>query len=290
MKHWPRTTGLSFQSMHENMGAFNRVMPIDVVYTETKSMVADIHTKHFANPEQWNHARRLCGVFESYEELDTQIQTHFEWFSSLLTTYEESKVNKYGRVKSENEESDKFYYHPENPQWKDQSQLDEVYMAWRSKIRNIPAQACATLSQWRSSAVCQGPAKIRIEKMSFAEGRIPAPPHQPNGQNRANLNTAATESASSSSASGMMMPQAPAVLIANTDVHMAAAETADTCNEEAVSEYSYESFSSDEEKPKAPSEVMTPAAKNEPPVRARSDTIELPRRKSWRGQPQVQLE
>ena len=105
MKHWPRTTGLSFQSMHENMGAFNRIMPIDVMYTETKSMVADIHTKHFANPEQWNHARRLCGVFESYEELDTQIQTHFEWFSSLLTTYEESKVNKYGRVKSEEEES-----------------------------------------------------------------------------------------------------------------------------------------------------------------------------------------
>ena len=45
MKHWPRTTGLSFQSMHENMGAFNRIMPIDVVYTETKSMVADLLTK-----------------------------------------------------------------------------------------------------------------------------------------------------------------------------------------------------------------------------------------------------
>ena len=78
---------------------------------------------------------------------------------------------------------------------------------------------------------------------------------------------------------------------------MTAAETAEACNEEAVSEYSYESSSSDEgkgtaaagEKPKTPPEVTTPAAKHEPPVRARSETIEPPRRKSWRGQPQVQF-
>ena len=42
------------------------------------------------------------------------------------------------------------------------------------------------------------------------------------------------------------MPQAPAVLIADTDVNMTAAETAETCNEGAVSEYSYESYSADE--------------------------------------------
>ena len=65
MKHANRTHKISFMSIHETM--MNDPKYLRLFYCDTNDMCADIFTKAFTNPDKWDHARRLIGVYKPGE-------------------------------------------------------------------------------------------------------------------------------------------------------------------------------------------------------------------------------
>lgn len=81
MRFLPRTAGVSVAYIHENVNGNNPNVPFDVLYTDTKLMVADIHTKCFSDSKSWDHARKLCGVFAP-GELAERVREHRTYFGT----------------------------------------------------------------------------------------------------------------------------------------------------------------------------------------------------------------
>lgn len=85
MRYLDRTHGISLQFLLDHMGKSvpntNKMM-YDLKYTDTKRMVADIHTKGFTCSEKWHHATQLCNVFP-FEDFSYVVSTHAKWFGHV---------------------------------------------------------------------------------------------------------------------------------------------------------------------------------------------------------------
>jgi len=64
MRYLSRTHGINIVFLHENLGLKHDNNPHQIIYTDTKKMVADIHTKPFTNKARWDHALDLGNTSE----------------------------------------------------------------------------------------------------------------------------------------------------------------------------------------------------------------------------------
>ena len=62
MRHLPKTAGIDLQFLNDVLGDPNSEFDIDLVYTQSHLMAADIHTKGFTTADKWVHARKLINV------------------------------------------------------------------------------------------------------------------------------------------------------------------------------------------------------------------------------------
>ena len=69
-------TGVDLQSLHDVFGKEGNAYDIDMVYTNSEDMCADIHTKSFASHEKWTHARKLVNVVSKSEIVDRARDHH----------------------------------------------------------------------------------------------------------------------------------------------------------------------------------------------------------------------
>ena len=90
MKHVNRTFGISIQNLHTLLGPSKpeneqgqddvKKLPVDVVYTPSDRMAADIHTKGFPDHEKWEHACRLINVVKT-DSVRERVLDHRQFFS-----------------------------------------------------------------------------------------------------------------------------------------------------------------------------------------------------------------
>ena len=89
MRLLPRTAGVSVAYIHEDVNGNNPNVPFDVLYTDTKLMVGDIHTNCFSDSKSWDHARKLCGVFAP-DELAERVREHRKYVGTWIVPKEDS--------------------------------------------------------------------------------------------------------------------------------------------------------------------------------------------------------
>ena len=82
MRYLLRAGGVSIAFLHEMLGGKNPTLPMHLRYTDTKLMVADIHTKGFTDAGAWKHARQLANILAP-DEIDERIRTHHKWFGHI---------------------------------------------------------------------------------------------------------------------------------------------------------------------------------------------------------------
>ena len=79
----PRQSGgVCIRWMHEQLNGNNPEIPYRVQYTDTKLMVADIHTKGFTDAAAWKPARQLANILAP-DEIDERIKVHHKWFGHV---------------------------------------------------------------------------------------------------------------------------------------------------------------------------------------------------------------
>ena len=79
MRLLSRSGGVPVQYLHENLNTVNPLLPYQMAYTGSKLMVADIHTKGFANKEAWYHAHTLAGILRP-GDLIKRASDHAKYF------------------------------------------------------------------------------------------------------------------------------------------------------------------------------------------------------------------
>ena len=83
MRFLLRSGGVSVQFLHENLNKINPLLPYQLAYTDSKLMVADIHTKGFPDAPSWYHAHTLAGIIRP-GDLVWRATEHAKYFG--LTT------------------------------------------------------------------------------------------------------------------------------------------------------------------------------------------------------------
>ena len=61
--------------LHENLGSPDRTIPFDLIYTHTKIMAADIHTKGYTSGDEWDRVSKLINVVHA-ADLNDRIREH----------------------------------------------------------------------------------------------------------------------------------------------------------------------------------------------------------------------
>ena len=79
MRYLLRAGGISIAFLHQMLGGNNKLLPMTLEYTDSKLMVADIHTKGFTDANAWRHARLLANVCAP-DEIHARIQDHAKYF------------------------------------------------------------------------------------------------------------------------------------------------------------------------------------------------------------------
>ena len=65
--------------LHENLNGNKSEVPYEVEYTDSKLMVADVHTKGFTDEKKWTHAQTMAGVMDP-ETLVDRIKWQAKYF------------------------------------------------------------------------------------------------------------------------------------------------------------------------------------------------------------------
>ena len=63
MKHLHRVRRICVETLHERLGGNDPKDPIQLVYTPSDLMRADVYTKHMTNKDKFEHGLRMIGVF-----------------------------------------------------------------------------------------------------------------------------------------------------------------------------------------------------------------------------------
>ena len=79
MRFLSRAGGISISFLHEMLNKMSPKIPFQLVYTDSKLMVADIHTKMFADQSKWAHAHTLANILAP-GTLIQRIQDHNKYF------------------------------------------------------------------------------------------------------------------------------------------------------------------------------------------------------------------
>ena len=93
MRYIGRSQGINIQILHEYLGIDNPDCPCYLIKTDSKDMVADIHTKGFIDPADWIHVCQNANMFYGVD-LDDVVKPHVEYF---LRQKEVEKSNKLPR-------------------------------------------------------------------------------------------------------------------------------------------------------------------------------------------------
>ena len=70
MRHLPKVAGFGLHMLHDVFGKDGESHDLDLVYTNSEDMCADIHTKSFVSYETWTHAIKLVNVVAESEIFD----------------------------------------------------------------------------------------------------------------------------------------------------------------------------------------------------------------------------
>ena len=65
--------GIAVRFLYEKLGAPTRADDIELFYTRTEFMSADIYTKHFTTAKDWNHALELINIWRP-EDVEDMIR------------------------------------------------------------------------------------------------------------------------------------------------------------------------------------------------------------------------
>ena len=63
MRYIGRVHRIAVSWLHERLAAKDIKDPVDLEYTKSEDMAADIYTKAFSDPDKWDHALQLIAVF-----------------------------------------------------------------------------------------------------------------------------------------------------------------------------------------------------------------------------------
>jgi hypothetical protein len=75
MRHLDRCHRVSVAGLHERLGNPETKDNVEVVYTDSSVMAADIYTKAFTDPEKWERVCQLVNVMDP-AQLDSMIKTN----------------------------------------------------------------------------------------------------------------------------------------------------------------------------------------------------------------------
>jgi len=93
MKYLQRAGGISVAFLHQMLGGKNPALPMNLEYTASELMVADIHTKGFTDVTEWTHARMLANVCAPAEIIH-RIQTHAKWYGFQGKVPKDAEIKK----------------------------------------------------------------------------------------------------------------------------------------------------------------------------------------------------
>ena len=84
MRHLPRSHRISLKWLFEHLGSEGVTRdPVDIIYTQSRCMAADIYTKGFSDPVKWANATRLINVLDPVD-LEAAMLRHSETGSTSL--------------------------------------------------------------------------------------------------------------------------------------------------------------------------------------------------------------
>ena len=73
MRHIGRVYRIAISWLHERLAAKGIKDPVDLVYTKSDDMAADIYTKAFTDPKKWDHALQLIVIFVPQRQQEIEI-------------------------------------------------------------------------------------------------------------------------------------------------------------------------------------------------------------------------